>query len=198
MTYPAHWAHTERALPFLSTRAFCKPANCYMVSAVFSLLQTCSSSWGACAFPSCCCPRGRFHIWSPSSCFRRRQCFPSVSRNNSFLFCVIGKLSAVIFFPLCTKAAERAPGRELQCYGLVTKFWDRSFVPFFNYTGLVPATLVLSRTSFSTQPLGNQCVCRGGNTVCQVREPLLPVPGHSFLSAVAQVMFSPVMKSWLH
>ena len=78
------------------------------------------------------------------------------------------------------------------------KFLDRSFVPFFNYRGLVSATLVLSSTSFSQQPLSNQYVCREGNTVCRVRELLLPTAGHSFLSALSKVMSRPVMKSWLH
>lgn len=76
------------------------------------------------------------------------------------------------------------------------KFLDRSFVPSFNYMRLVPATLMLSSTSFSQQPLNNQYVCI--NTVCQAREPLLPPTGHSFLSALSKVMFRPVMKSWLH
>lgn len=78
------------------------------------------------------------------------------------------------------------------------KFLDRSFVPFFNYIRLVPATLTLSSTSFSQQPRSDQYAHRGGNTACQVRELLLPTTGHSFLSALPKVLFRPVMKSWLH
>lgn len=121
------------------------------------------------------------------------------SRNSSFFFLCICYPSAVVFLPIVEKKWSK-------CTWLwITRLWDshckvldRSFVPFFNYTGLVPATLMLSSTSFIQRPLSNQYVCRGRNTVYQVRELLLPIAGHSFLSALSKVMFRPVMKKWLH
>lgn len=194
--WSAHRSQREQTLLFIS--AFFNPPG-YLVSSAISAV------WGGCVSLQPNDLKGRFHNSEErclSSWLKRQQMLgfsPSIRYlyKQLLAFSCVCYPSNVFFSPVAEKKRNKCTWLWItMLWDSHCKFLDRSFVPFFNYTGLVPA--MVSSTSFIQQPLSNQYVCRGRNTVSQVRELLLPIAGHSFLSALSKVTFRPLMKKWLH